>query len=55
MQDETNYHRPGSISRRLGPVIGIEEGLAAMDAGQEADADVVFEQLEQKYPFLKTP
>lgn len=54
VQDAASYQRMEALARRLEAIEGIEDGLAAMDAGQEEEAGVVFEQLERKHPFLQT-
>jgi prevent-host-death family protein len=53
VQDAASYQRMEALAVRLEALEGIKLGLAAMEAGDEEDAEVVFEELEQKYPFLK--
>lgn len=53
VQDAASYQRMEALAVRLEALEGIKQGLAAMESGEEEDAEVVFEQLEQKYPFLK--
>tara|TARA_R110002096_G_scaffold395566_1_gene591078 strand:+ start:153 stop:458 length:306 start_codon:yes stop_codon:yes gene_type:complete len=54
VQDAASYQRIEAMARRLEAVVGIEAGLASMDAGQGEEADTVFARLESKYPFLKS-
>jgi hypothetical protein len=44
-----------NAAHRFDAIEGIKAGLTSMDAGDGEEAGLVFERMERKHPFLKSP